>query len=179
MFARADLPNGLSLRPTQPGDRDFERMLHAARRQDLWCAEAPVDEIHGLIEMQERAQIAGYGAQRPEACYYIIERTGVACGRMVIDFHAGGLRLVDLALVPEAQGKGVAETVVRALQKVADSIPVAITLCVFVQNAAALKCYRKLGFHPADRQQNAAFLEMIWHPLAVRPADGAPLSTPV
>lgn len=171
MFARHDLPNGVSLRPTQPSDKDFERMLHAARRQDLWFADAPADQIHDLIEMQQRAQIEGYGMTRPDARYYLIERTGVACGRLVIDFDAHGLRIVDLALVPQAQGKGIANTVLSAMQTVATSLPTSVTLCAFVQNAPALALYRKLGFQPAPpaRQHNPAFLEMVWQPEALRP----------
>jgi ribosomal protein S18 acetylase RimI-like enzyme len=174
MFARADLPNGISLRPTRSGDRTFESELHAARRDDLWLADASPDYIHSVIEMQERAQTQGYGQQRPNALYYVIERTGTACGRLVIDFDAHGLRIVDLALLPAARGKGIADTVLAALQRVAAAIPSAITLSVQVHNTAAFNLYIRLGFVPAEHGYHPAYLEMIWRPAAMaQPAEGS------
>lgn len=164
MFARADLPNGVSLRPTQPGDKDFERMVHDANRWDLWLADAEADYIRGVIEMQNQAQIAGHGAQYPNALYYIVEKTGTPCGRLVLDFGQSDVRVVDLALIPEAQGKGVGTTVLRAIQNVAAAIPAPVTLSVQAMNVGAYRVYESLGFRPLSEQPHPAFVRLAWRP---------------
>lgn len=164
MFARAELPNGVALRPAGAQDRAFERRLHESRRADLWQADAEPDLIRTVIDQQQQAQTQGYGAQRPEARYYVIERAGVACGRLVIDFDAWGLRVVDLALVPEARGAGIAETVLRALQRVAERLPAAVTLSVAEQAAGLQRRYAALGFRPSGRSGVPGFVELAWQP---------------
>lgn len=164
MFVRADLPNGVSLRPTQPTDKEFERMVHAANRWDLWLIDADDDFIHDLIEMQNRAQVEGYGAQFPNALYYIIEKTGTPCGRLVLDLGGNDVRIIDVAIMPEAQGRAIGTTVIQAIQSVARQIPAPVTLAVQAINQGAYRVYESLGFRPTAEQPNPAFVNLAWLP---------------
>ena len=161
MIGNADLGNGIELRPSRPGDKAFERMLHDASRWDLWLADAEADEIQSLVEMQHRAQVRGYGEQFPDALYYIIQKTGTACGRLVLDFSEGAVHLVDIALIPEAQGKGIGQRVVKAMQNIAGQLGVPVVLMTQVMNTPALRVYEKLGFQAVDRP-NPAYVRLAW-----------------
>jgi ribosomal protein S18 acetylase RimI-like enzyme len=163
MFGTSDLGNGIGLRPSRPGDTDFERMLHDANRWDLWLADVDADFIRGVAEMQQRAQVEGYGTQFPEALYFVIEKTGTACGRLVLDFSAGHVHVVDLAMIPEAQGKGIGERVLKAVQSVAAGMGTPVVLMAQVVNAPALRTYEKLGFRAVHRP-NPAFVRLAWTP---------------
>ena len=164
MFARHDLPNGVSLRPTQPSDKDFERQLHEARRWDLWLADAEPDYIRTVIEQQQHAQTIGYGWQYPNAYYYLIERTGTVCGRLVVDLGEREVRVVDIALIPGAQGKGTAATVLRALQRIAGQLNVPLALNVLRINTPAVAAYAKLDFKAVAEYSDDVRLTMMWFP---------------
>jgi GNAT superfamily N-acetyltransferase len=164
MFARHDLPNGVSLRPTQPSDRDFERQLHDARRWDLWLADAEPDYVRAVIAQQHHAQTVGYGAQFPDAYYYVIERAGAVCGRLVVDVGARELRVVDIALIPSAQGKGIARTVLQALQQIAKQLDVPLALSVLRMNTPAVAVYAQLGFKQVAEYSDAVRMTMMWFP---------------
>lgn len=163
MLSRLDLGKGIGLRPSRSGDRDFERMVHNASRWDLWLARSDPELIHSLVGMQYEAQLWGYGEQFPEALYYIIERADTACGRLVLDFSQGMVHVIDMALVSEAQGRGIGQRVVQAVQNVALQLGVPVVLMAQVMNTPALRVYGNLGFQAVDRP-NAAFVWLEWRP---------------
>jgi ribosomal protein S18 acetylase RimI-like enzyme len=101
-----------------PGDGDaaFLARLYASTRMDLHSDTADPAFVAALVGMQQRLQGADYRRRFPHADYLLIERDGVACGRLVLDAGLAALRLVDIALVPEARGQGLGRHVVRALQ---------------------------------------------------------------
>lgn len=164
MFGTADLPHGIRLRPTTAGDADFERMLHDASRWDLQLIDGEPDFVRSLLDMQHTAKTEGHGAQHPDALYYIIEKTGTACGRLVLDFTETAVQVVDLAVIPEAQGKGIGSTVLGAVQNVAGQVGAPVVLMTQRINTAAVRTYEKLGFRPTAEQPNPAFVVMAWSP---------------
>ena len=161
MFGTVDLPHGVSLRPSRSGDRAFERMVHDASRWDLWLADADPDEIRDIVAMQHTAQSEGYGHQFPDALYFIIEKTGTACGRLVLDFSGNTVHVVDIALIPEAQGKGIGPCVLQAVQNIAGQIGAPVVLMTQTMNTPALRLYKKLGFQLLDRP-NPAYVRLSW-----------------
>jgi ribosomal protein S18 acetylase RimI-like enzyme len=181
MLGRADLPNGVSLRPAEAGDAAFERRLYEARRWDLWLIDGEDDFIRTLIEQQYRAQAASYQAHFPNAMAFVIEKTGTPCGRLLLDFSQD-VYVVDLALLPEAQGKAIGKTVLQALQRVAEAIPAPVSLSTQAINAPALAFYRRLGFVPSGHDMGPAHVALEWRPAALRDShaafaeDGAPAS---
>jgi ribosomal protein S18 acetylase RimI-like enzyme len=162
MFGTADLPNGIRLRPATAADNAFQRMLHDANRWDLAFVDGDAELVQSLLDMQHAAQTEGYGAQHPEALYYIIEKTGTACGRLVLDFSAGEVRIVDIALMPEAQDTGIGPTVLGAVQTVAGQIGAPVVAMTQRINTGAIRAYQRLGFHAAAHQPNPAFVVMTW-----------------
>lgn len=167
MLGRADLPNGVSLRPAGTGDAAFQWRLYETRRWDLWLIDGEDDFIRTLIEQQYRAQAMSYEAHFPNAMAYVIEKTGTPCGRLLIDFTQD-VYVVDIALLPEAQGKAIGKTVLQALQHVAAAIPAPISLSTQAFNAPALAFYRRLGFVPSGRNLGPAQVALQWRPAALR-----------
>jgi GNAT superfamily N-acetyltransferase len=162
MFGTADLPNGIRLRPSRPNDAAFERMLHDANRWDLAFVDGDAEVVRSLLDMQHAAQTEGHGAQFPDALYYIIEKTGTACGRLVLDVSETEVRVVDIALIPEAQGTGIGPTVLGAVQTVAGQIGAPVVAMMQRINTGAIRAYQRLGFHAAAHQPNPAFVVMTW-----------------
>ena len=114
----ASLPGLLHpLRARAPGDGDVQFLAHlyASTRMDLHSTTAAPSFVASLIAMQQRLQAAGYHADFPGANYLLLERDGAPCGRIVVDAGAQALRLVDIALLPEARGQGVGSHVLRGL----------------------------------------------------------------
>lgn len=164
-FGVADLPGGLRLRMTKPSDAAFERRLHDANRQDLTLIDGERDYVQSIFDMQYRARDAGYGAQFPDALYYIIEKQGDAIGRLVLDFGHNEVRVVDIALTPAVQGQGVGTTVLNAVKQVAAGVPCPVTLTVSLRQPHLVRLYSGLGFAPdPDAPPRSGYALLRWTP---------------
>ncbi len=165
MFKVADLPNGVRLRMSQRGDRSFDRQLHDANRQDLALINGDRDFVQSLVDMQYRARDSSYEAAYPNAYHYIIEKSGQAVGRLLLDFGPAEVRVIDLSIHPGYQGLGVGTTVLTALQNVAAQVSSPIALAVRRDNGVALHVYTSLGFVlDADNDPFAMHLLLRWEP---------------
>jgi ribosomal protein S18 acetylase RimI-like enzyme len=111
--------------------------------------------------MQQRLQAAGYRQSFPDAEYRVLEIDGVPCGRIVLAAGAGQLRLVDIALLPEARGQGFGRRVLGALQACAAGHGMPLTLSVHHSNPNARRLYQALGFRALSRDEMAE--QMIWN----------------
>ena len=156
------LPDGLDIRPARDSDRPFIESLYHTTRDDLRLIDAESDFIESLIEQQQHAQTVGYGDQFPNAMYFIIEKQGERVGRVVIDFGHNEIRIVDIALIPEARGRGYGSGVLRALKHAAKSVCAPLVLSVHRQNPAARRLYEQEGFRLEQSDQMND--QMIWYP---------------
>lgn len=156
------LPHGLSIRPSRTSDKGFIENLYRATREDLRMLEGDAAFIESLIEQQMRAQQQGYGEQHPDAMYFIVELHAEPIGRLTVAMGPNEVRIVDLAFLPAAQGKGYGKGVIQALQMTAEKIPAPLSLLVLRTNTAALQLYLNLGFRA--EQQNDTHLLMLWYP---------------
>ncbi|MEG1329757.1 MAG: GNAT family N-acetyltransferase, partial [Janthinobacterium sp.] len=55
---------------------------------------------------------------------------------------------VDIAILPDEQGRGAGSAVLRGLQALAGAQRLALTLAVNRANTGARRLYRRLGFRP-------------------------------
>lgn len=140
------LPAPLRLRAADGADQPFLDALYPSTREDL--AAMPVEPafLAQLMKMQQQAQAQGLRTMYPRAAYFVLEREGVAIGRLVLDHQDGPLRVLDLSLIPPARGQGSASAVLRALQALAAGRGQPLSLSVSVANPAARRLYRRLGF---------------------------------
>lgn len=150
---RADRPT-IALRPVEAGDADFLRALFVADRRALFAAAAlPEPMLAMLLDQQYRAHEVGTAQEHPEAERSVILADGAAVGRLVTapDHRAGArtLRIVDIALVPEARGRGIGTTVLEdTIRSAREAGWTALSLMVTHTNPHAARLYRRLGFRP-------------------------------
>jgi len=159
-----ELQGALSLRPMMASDKSFNEDLYRSTRDDLRLIDAKEDFIDALIEFQQRAQTQGYGDMFPNAMYFIAEYHHERIGRVVLDFGRNEVRVVDIALIRAARGKGFGGQILQAVQLVASKVMAPVTLSVRYNNLAAKQLYTRLGFVVEAVQIPDE--QMIWYPPA-------------
>lgn len=152
--------NTLTIRPAGPADEAFFVALYRSTRDDLLALPADPAMIDGLVAMQHRMQAAGYRHSYPQAEYQVLERGGVAVGRLVTALAGDVVRVIDIAVLPQARGQGVAGEALRRLQAQAAAEGRGAALAVRKDNAAARRLYAALGFAVAG--DNEMDLELRW-----------------
>ena len=158
----SQLPDGLSLRPERPADSAFMARLYHDRRSDLRQIDGDPEFVHQLIDLQQTAQVRGYGDQFPNAMYFVVEKSGEPIGRVCLDFGPNEVRLVDIAFVAAARGKGYGTAVVKALQMAATQVRAPLTLAVAANDPAAQRVYARLGFQLETSGPMHHYL--VWYP---------------
>jgi len=151
----------LHIRHAGAADEAFFASLYRSTRDDLLALPADPSVIDGLIAMQHRLQVAGYRNSYPQAVYQVLERDGVAVGRLVTAAVDGVIRVVDIAVLPSARRTGVAAGALRRLQAQAAGAGQTVTLSVRQDNMAARHLYEALGF--AVNSEDTMRLELRWH----------------
>lgn len=150
----------LHIRPEIPQDREFLVQLYCSTRDDLQML--PATMLAGLLAMQFQAQQAAHRQQYPQADFCIIELDGKPSGCITVHRGAGEIRLVNLALLPEARNLGHGHSLIQSLQAEASATGKPLTLSVSAQNAGAQRLYVALGFNIVG--DNGAHREMAWRP---------------
>lgn len=160
--AQLKMPEGLRVRPSISTDKAFLESLFRSTREDLLQIDGERDFIESIIELQYRAQSQGYGEQFPNAMYFVIEKHNEKIGKATLDFGHNEIRVLDIAFLPEARGKGLGEAVLRAFMHCAQQVMVPLSLSVLTHNYPAKKLYYKLGFQIENIQLPYEWL--IWYP---------------
>lgn len=162
-FVVANTP--VSLRPAQPADQAFLARVYASTRADEMALVSWTDEQKaGFVQMQFDAQTEHYRLHYPKAEYLVIERDGVAIGRLIRELLDGQLILMDLTLLPEYRNAGIGTAILQDLMAEAASLGLPLVLRVEFFNPV-IRLYSRLGF-VKTREVNAVYHEMIWTPVA-------------
>lgn len=159
-----NLPGGLAMRPMTASDNAFVESLYRSSREELRQIDAEEDFIETLIEQQQHAQTQGYGDMFPNAMYFVVEYHNERIGRVVLDFGPNEIRVVDIALIPAARGKGYGSQVLQTVQAAAAKVMAPVTLTVRADHLPAKQLYQRLGF--IVEQPQFPFERMVWHPPA-------------
>jgi ribosomal protein S18 acetylase RimI-like enzyme len=104
-------------RAATPADDDYLRDLFAESRDDLWVMPADVRTV--LLDAQYRTRRHQLEAAHPEATYEIVIADGVEAGLLIRD----GADVVQLAITRRYRGRGIAESVLRAVTGAAEARP--------------------------------------------------------
>lgn len=165
------VPAGLHIRPSQPSDKPFMEKLHREVRQDLQLIDGERDFIESIVEMQFRAQSQGYGAQFPNAMYFIIEKHGEPIGKATLDFGHNEIRLIDIGFLNAARGHGFGRAIIQSFQHCAAQSAVPLSLAVLNHNLVAKRLYLELGFQVVQNKPPHDLL--VWYPTAMKTIVGA------
>jgi ribosomal protein S18 acetylase RimI-like enzyme len=116
-----------------------------------------------FCRMQYDAQKAEYDARYPDAQYDVILLEGRTAGRFWVGRGEDEIRLLDIALLPWAQGQGVGTVLVRSLIEEARASGKRLRHMVFVMNEGARRLYERLGFVVFE-EVGGTYLHMEWRP---------------
>lgn len=134
-------------------------LFTAARREELLAAGLGGQQVEQLLDMQYRAQRHHYLAAFPGADSTVIESGGEAIGRLLVDRREQQVRLVDIALLPAARGRGIGSDVLETLKQQARETGGSIRLQVARGNPAR-RLYERLGFFETSGDE--IYAEMQW-----------------
>lgn len=152
------------LRPA--GASDYEELLriYASTREAELAQVTWWDDEQKLAfcRAQYDAQKEEYDARFPEAEYDVIEVEGRTVGRVWVGRAAEEIRLLDIALLPEAQRRGLGAAIVGALIEEARASGKRLRHMVFMLNTEALRFYERLGFRVFE--DLGGYLHMEWAP---------------
>ena len=154
----------VSLRPVAPEDDDFLFSVYASSRAEEIAQTAWDDgQKRAFLRMQFDAQRGEYDARFPDARYDVILVDGRPAGRLWVGEDAREIRLLDIALLPEFQNRGVGARLVRALIEEAVTTARPLRHMVFVLNTGARRFYERLGFVVFE-EYGGAYHHMEWRP---------------
>lgn len=143
---------GMALRPQLADDRDFLRALFGSQRAaGLLLAPWSAEEKARFLDEQFRLQSQHF-ARVPHAELLVIERraprrAAEPVGRLYLDRSARDWRLLEIALTPAMQRRGIGTALVEWLHAAARSAGAgAIDLHVAIDNPRAEALYRRLGY---------------------------------
>ncbi len=153
----------LAVRPALPQDEIFLYELYAAIRGPLFAMTAltPVQREH-LLRMQFRAQISSYTQQFPNSCYHVVLLDSKPVGRLWVAPAENAFVLVDIAIHPNVQSKGLGTVLVQRLQDDAQRAKAPIRSTVDRFNAGSFRFHKRLGF--AVVREDVMNYYMEWRP---------------
>lgn len=137
-----------TLRTVTNADEEFlYRLYQATHGQQFTLLPLAREQREALVRMQFNAQRSGYRQQYPASQDFVIEVDGESAGRVWLDESGGWeLHLVDIAVLPNYQGRGLGAAVLRQILKKASASSKRARLHVARINVRAFDFYRRLGF---------------------------------
>jgi ribosomal protein S18 acetylase RimI-like enzyme len=150
----------ISLRPITPEDESFLAGLYASTRTEELAQTNWSEEQKAMFcRMQFAAQTVDYQRNYPDASFQIIERDGVAAGRLLVMRSDDAVHVIDIALLPEHRGAGVGTKLLKELQEEARAAGKKLSIYVERFNPAR-RLYDRLGFQQVE--EKGVYFLMEW-----------------
>ncbi|WP_313172670.1 GNAT family N-acetyltransferase [Massilia oculi] len=153
----------LAARIPTSADEAFLDALYLDSRPDLGALPVPRSVIEGIARHQRAMQVEDYARRFAALETWLVTEGEVAVARVVLAESDGVLRVVDLSVALAARRKGIAGSILCALQDECERI----TLRVRTGNLAARRLYDRLGYTPV--RVDDANLELEWGQKAEHP----------
>ena len=151
----------VELRPVADSDDQFLFSLYASTRQDeLAQVEWAEGQKEQFLRWQFDLQRSEYSSRFPNADYHVIIVDQQPAGRIWVGSDDEQVRLLDIALLPEFQNRGVGTALLRRLMNRAKESGKALRHMVFVLNNDGLRFYERLGF--VSIEDHGAYQHMEW-----------------
>ena len=153
----------LTLRPARDdeADRTFLYALFVSTKAADMAA-MPVDAAAKdfLLSMQYRSMTATYRHDYPTARWEVIELAGQPVGLFVTHVGERCVTYVNIALLPRAQGRGLATRVMTRALGEARRLGLPAHVNVLAQNLASLNLFARVGF--AKVGESPPFVKLEW-----------------
>ncbi|MDT7687354.1 MAG: hypothetical protein QOJ70_2828 [Acidobacteriota bacterium] len=156
----------VTLRPATPENYEELLRVYASTRaaelaQVIWWDD---EQKLAFCRSQYDAQKTEYDARFPHADYSLILLEGRTAGRLWVGRDADEIRLLDIALLPEAQRQGVGAALVGALIEEARASGKRLRHMVWAENTGARRFYERHGFQVFE--DVGGYLHMEWRPVS-------------
>ncbi len=158
----ANAADGLVVRPSRVTDGPFLQSLYHAARPDLQWIDGERELVEEVIAQQFQVQEHGTGEHFPNAMHYVVEKLDTPIGALTAEFGSNEIRILYLAFIPAARGKGYGRTVLQGVQKAAEQVRCPLSTVVWASNPHARQHYLALGFQVEE--QNPAAERLVWYP---------------
>jgi ribosomal protein S18 acetylase RimI-like enzyme len=160
-------PLGIALRPMTDADIPFAAALYASTRADEVAQTGwPVEQQEAFLAHQHDAQHRHYRTHYDGAEWLIVERAGEAIGRLYLVEWERELRIIDIALMPDAKRHGIGGALLVDIMSRAAAARKAVSAHV-ERNNPALRLYDRLGFTLVE--DKGVYLLLEWRPNGAPP----------
>ncbi len=150
----------VSLRPATPADRDLLFRVYAStREEELAPVPWPAEAKEAFLRQQFDAQDAWWRTHYAGATFEVVVVDGRDAGRLYLWEGPSEIRIVDVALLPEARGGGAGRRLIRDVQRRAMAAGKSVTIHVERMNPA-LALYERLGFRLVE--DKGVYLFLSW-----------------
>lgn len=151
----------LQLRAETEHDLPFLKQLYASTRWDEVAQTGwPKEQMEAFLNSQFDAQRTHYLEHFADSSFDIIEFSGTPVGRLYLCQTPEEFRIVDIALVPQARGKGIGNHLLTKILNDARHVCLPVRIHVEVNNPA-MHLYERLGFQRVDDQGVYYLMEWI------------------
>lgn len=156
------MSGAITLAPAGPEDTGLLTLVYAESRAEE-MAQVPWSEAQKaeFLRFQFEAQDRHYREHYPNARFDLILEDGRPIGRLYRCDLAGEIRLMDIALLAVARGRGIGTALMGTLLAEATERGLPVTLHVEADNPAR-RLYRRLGFR--DLREVGVYRLMRWEP---------------
>lgn len=144
------------LRPQTPEDGEFLLALFdASAGAQFRLSGLPEPMIANLVQMQHRSRTQTYGALYPDGPFLILERGGQPVGRLALGDLSGSLHIVDIAIAPGQQKRGLASALLAYAIDSAAERGLGVTAEITLDNTASFALFDRMGFTRGDPEDGA------------------------
>lgn len=150
----------VSLRPATPADRDLLFRVYAStREEELTPVPWPTEAKEAFLRQQFDAQDAWWRTHYAGATFEVVVVDGCDAGRLYLWEGPSEVRIVDVALLPDARRGGAGTRLLRDVQRRAAAAGKSVTIHVERMNPA-LALYERLGFRLVE--DKGVYLFLSW-----------------
>ncbi len=154
----------LAVRPALPQDEIFLYELYSAvRAPEFALAPITPTQREHLMRRQFRGQMSAYTQRYPNSCYHIVLLDSKPAGRLWVAPGEREFHLVDIAVHPTVQSKGVGTVLIQRLQQEAIKARLPIHSCVSKFNPGSLRFHKRLGFNIMREDEMQYYMQ--WTPI--------------
>jgi ribosomal protein S18 acetylase RimI-like enzyme len=152
----------VELRAVAPADDDFLLDVYASSRADeMALVPWSDDQKRAFLRSQLDAQREDYERNYAGADYHVILVDGQPAGRLWVERTREEIHLLDIALLPWAQRRGVGTSLVRELIEEARASGKRLRHMIYKMNEGARRLYERLGLKVTG-EAGGAYLQMEW-----------------
>lgn len=170
---QVDEGGDVRLRAVEPADEEFLLTVYATSRADeMALVPWGEEQKRAFVRSQFEAQHAQYVERFPDAEYSVILYRGNPAGRFWIGRTPEQIRLLDIAILPEFQNRGIGAALLNRLVAESERRALPLRHMVFKLNTAALRFYGRFDFSQID--DVGAYIHMERVPASAAAPDAPP-----